>query len=68
MSAHILKNVRVRHQDPKAQKRNRKLNFYQKNKADEMNPVWKTLVFSHLNLTGRHLGFPVNFNLCGLVP
>ena len=33
-----------------------------------MNPVWKALVLSHLRLTGKHLGFLINFRLCGLMP
>ena len=50
--------------------------------VDEMNPVWKAQILSHLRLTGTRLGFLINFNvpliknginriilnLCGLVP
>jgi GxxExxY protein len=50
--------------------------------VDKMNPVWKAQIISHLRLTGKRLGFLINFNvpliktginrifykLCGLVP
>lgn len=31
--------------------------------VDEMNPVWKAQILSHLKLTGRRLGFLINFNV-----
>ncbi len=31
--------------------------------VDEMNPVWKAQIISHLKLTGRRLGFLINFNV-----
>ena len=31
--------------------------------ADEMNPVWKAQILSHLRLTDRRLGFLINFNV-----
>ena len=31
--------------------------------VDQMNPVWKAQVLSHLRLTGRRLGFLINFNV-----
>ena len=31
--------------------------------VDEMNPVWKAQILSHLKLTGKHLGFLINFNV-----
>ena len=30
--------------------------------VDEMNPVWEAQLLSHLKLTGKRLGFLVNFN------
>jgi GxxExxY protein len=30
---------------------------------DEMNPVWKAQVLSHLKLSGKRLGFLINFNV-----
>lgn len=30
---------------------------------DELNPVWKAQIISHLKLTGKHLGFLINFNV-----
>jgi GxxExxY protein len=30
--------------------------------VDEMNPVWKAQILSHLKLTGKRLGFLINFN------
>ncbi len=30
---------------------------------DEVNPVWKAQVLSHLKLTGKRLGFLINFNV-----
>ena len=30
--------------------------------VDEMNPVWEAQLISHLKLTGKHLGFLINFN------
>ncbi len=33
-------------------------------KAVEMvNPVWEAQIISHLKLTGRHVGFLINFNV-----
>jgi len=29
--------------------------------VDEMNPVWKAQILSHLRLTGKRLGFLINF-------
>lgn len=31
--------------------------------VEEMNPVWEAQVLSHLKLTGKHLGFLINFNV-----
>ncbi len=31
--------------------------------VDEMNPVWEAQLLSHLKLTGRRLGFLINFNV-----
>ena len=31
--------------------------------VDEMNPVWQAQVLSHLKLTGKRLGFLINFNV-----
>ncbi len=31
--------------------------------VDEMNPVWEAQILSHLNLTGKRLGFLINFNV-----
>ena len=31
--------------------------------VDEMNPVWKAQLLSHLKLTGKRLGFLINFNV-----
>ena len=31
--------------------------------VDEMNPVWEAQILSHLKLTGKHLGFLINFNV-----
>ncbi len=31
--------------------------------VDEMNPVWKAQILSHLRLTDRRLGFLINFNV-----
>jgi len=31
--------------------------------VDEMNPVWKAQILSHLNLTKKRLGFLINFNV-----
>ena len=31
--------------------------------VDEMNPVWKAQILSHLRLTGTRLGFLINFNV-----
>ncbi len=31
--------------------------------VDEMNPVWEAQVLSHLKLTGKRLGFLINFNM-----
>jgi GxxExxY protein len=30
---------------------------------DELNPVWKAQIISHLKLTGKSLGFLINFNV-----
>jgi GxxExxY protein len=30
---------------------------------DQLNPVWEAQILSHLKLTGRHLGFLINFNV-----
>jgi GxxExxY protein len=31
--------------------------------VDQMNPVWKAQLLSHLRLTGKRLGFLINFNV-----
>ena len=31
--------------------------------VDQMNPVWKAQLISHLKLTGKRLGFLINFNV-----
>ncbi|MBI3601242.1 MAG: GxxExxY protein [Nitrospinae bacterium] len=31
--------------------------------VDEMNPVWEAQLLSYLKLTGKHLGFLINFNV-----
>jgi GxxExxY protein len=31
--------------------------------VDQVNPVWQAQVLSHLKLTGKHLGFLINFNV-----
>jgi len=31
--------------------------------VDEMNPVWKAQILSHLKLTGKRLGFLINFSV-----
>ena len=31
--------------------------------VDQMNPVWKAQLISHLKLTDRRLGFLINFNV-----
>ena len=31
--------------------------------VDEMKPVWKAQILSHLKLTGKRLGFLINFNV-----
>jgi GxxExxY protein len=31
--------------------------------VDEVNPVWVAQVLSHLKLTGKHLGYLINFNV-----
>jgi GxxExxY protein len=31
--------------------------------VDAMNPVWKAQILSHLRLTGKRLGFLINFNV-----
>ena len=31
--------------------------------VDTMNPVWEAQVLSHLKLTGKRLGFLINFNV-----
>jgi GxxExxY protein len=30
---------------------------------DELNPVWKAQIISHLKLSDKHLGFLINFNV-----
>jgi GxxExxY protein len=30
---------------------------------DTINPVWEAQIISHLNLTGKHVGFLINFNV-----
>lgn len=30
---------------------------------DELNPVWKAQIISHLKITGKNLGFLINFNV-----
>ena len=30
--------------------------------VDEVNPVWEAQLLSHLKLTGKRLGFLINFN------
>ena len=30
---------------------------------DELNPIWKAQIISHLKLTDKHLGFLINFNV-----
>ena len=30
---------------------------------DELNPVWKAQIISHLKITGKSLGFLINFNV-----
>ena len=29
----------------------------------EINPIWKAQILSHLKLTGKRLGFLINFNV-----
>jgi len=31
--------------------------------VDQVNPVWQAQVLSHLKLTGKRLGFLINFNV-----
>ena len=31
--------------------------------VDAINPVWKAQILSHLRLTGKRLGFLINFNV-----
>ncbi len=31
--------------------------------VDKMNPVWEAQILSHLKLTGKRLGFLINFNV-----
>ena len=31
--------------------------------VDEMNPVWEAQLLSHLKLTGKRIGFLINFNV-----
>ena len=31
--------------------------------VEQMNPLWKAQILSHLKLTGRRLGFLINFNV-----
>ena len=30
---------------------------------DMVNPIWEAQIISHLNLTGKHVGFLINFNV-----
>jgi len=30
---------------------------------DTVNPIWEAQIISHLNLTGKHVGFLINFNV-----
>ena len=30
---------------------------------DELNPIWKAQIISHLKITGKRLGFLINFNV-----
>ena len=34
--------------------------------VDEMNPVWKAQVLSHLKLTNKRLGYLINFNVTNI--
>ena len=40
--------------------------------VDEVNPVWEAQLLSHLKLTGKRLGFLINFNVSvikkGIIP
>jgi GxxExxY protein len=31
--------------------------------VDEVNPIWEAQILSHLKLTGKRLGFLINFNV-----
>lgn len=31
--------------------------------VDEINPVWQAQILSHLKLTGKRLGYLINFNV-----
>ena len=37
--------------------------IYELKAVDEMNPVWEAQILSHLKLTGKRLGFLINFNV-----
>jgi len=37
--------------------------IYELKAVDEMNPVWEAQLLSHLKLTGKRLGFLINFNV-----
>ncbi len=34
--------------------------------VDEVNPIWEAQVLSHLKLTGKRLGFLINFNVVNI--
>ncbi len=31
--------------------------------VDELNPVWQAQILSHMKITGKHLGYLINFNV-----
>jgi len=35
--------------------------------VDELNPVWEAQILSHLKLTGKRLGYLINFNVVNIV-
>ncbi len=37
--------------------------IYEFKAVDEVNPVWRAQLLSHLKLTGKRLGFLINFNV-----
>ena len=39
------------------------LNICELKAVEQMNPVWKAQIISHLKLTGKCLGFLINFNV-----